>query len=168
MACINQQKANPMPNLPTPADEALARKLRERFMKGGVKGIFILSEAEAAQLIAAHVAAQAPSGLVEAVVAFDRARNARIKAQDDYSENRGNIVEVAKAETLEADAMCAVRAAINAAHKAQPVADVRGMVEVLDEVAKHLRMDDDVISALRVIDAALASARHAMGGEAKA
>lgn len=105
---------------PIPADETLAREIARIF-----NFTYEVDDryTEAAQLIAAHVAAQAPSVLVV----------------DDLI-----------------------------AHKAQPVADVRGMVEALLGVIERLKkyLDNNQVEWLeKEVTAALAAPRHAMGGE---
>lgn len=165
--------------IPTPADEALAHKIMMVGVQCARDNTFYSGTTkECAQLIAAHVAAQAPSGLVvEAMAAI--LESTRYISAIQVGPMWFNSLQDAR--TLAKDAL--------AAHKAQPVADVRGMVNEIAAYktaleyaayeivkmqgrnpngAEHLveQMATSLLNQGKIAtQRALASARHAMGGE---
>lgn len=180
---------------PTPADEALAREITNTCIELyptqiGSKPACTVNTAKLAQLIAAHVAAQAPSGMVEALEEVMGCFNAAYaeglheKMMEAVDTEPGSLVDLIQRRLLYAYERTIPDAL--AAHKAQPVADVRGMVEALGKVQyqiadlrKKAKVSGELSgaqhgmllglqSAETHIEHALASARHAMGGEVKA
>lgn len=151
---------------PTPADEALAREILKHFgvPMAHIDSVGVTAQLIAAHVAAAMgknleeleyhvaravlaeeklealeaVAAQAPSGLVEALEEVLCCFNAAYaeglheKMMEAADTEPGSLVDLIQRRLLYAYERTIPDAL--AAHKAQPVADVRGMVEALDEL----------------------------------